>query len=66
MLFAITLKNFERADLKTLKENVFCIFNKHAPIKNKIFSGKRDTFYDKRTSKSNYEKIKAKKKVSKK
>ena len=52
MLFAITLKNFERADLKTFKESVFCIFNKHAPMKIKCFQANETPFMTKELQKA--------------
>ena len=52
MLFAITLKNFERADFKTFKENVLCIFNKHAPMKIKCFQVNEAPFMTKELQKA--------------
>ena len=52
MLFAMTLKNFERADLKTFKETVFCIFNKYAPMKIKYFQANETPFVTKELQKA--------------
>ena len=44
--------SFNTADLKTFKETVFCIFNKHAPMKRKYIRANEAPFMTKELHKA--------------